>query len=103
MHFLSLLPLSINFLATCLFATRHLPAPRHVLFGPSHASPPTKVSSHDTKNKASKPNQEPIAQPIKQNIKTNQSTRPSDKQENIPSGKIKAALQVEVNVVGDKT
>ena len=39
MHFLSLLPLSINFLATCLFATRHLPAPRHVLFTPSQYVP----------------------------------------------------------------
>ena len=32
MHFLSLLPFSISFFATCLFATCHLPALRHVLF-----------------------------------------------------------------------
>ena len=36
MHFLSLLPFSISFFATCLFATCHLPALRYVLFTPSH-------------------------------------------------------------------
>ena len=32
--FLSFLPLSISFFATCLSATCHLPAPRHVLLTP---------------------------------------------------------------------
>ncbi len=107
-HFLSLLPLSISFFATCLFATCHLSVLRHVLFTLSHTSPPTKVSSLNTKKKTSKlPNQtknsKTTTQSIKQTILINQSTRPSDKKDNISPGEIEAVLQVEVNFVGDKT
>lgn len=61
------------------------------------------MSFYEPKNKTNKPNQQLIAKPTKDNSKTNWNTRLLNKQEYFPLRAIKIVLQIDTNVIRDKT